>query len=207
MGRFTSISASRHITQKALFGLFWVFYAISGIQPEDRIVWLFQGLVPLSLAVLLFMMRKRYSPSLLTTWLLFVQCVLLLLGAHYSYHLIPFMRVTLADGTSRSLADWVVHFVDGMVIATVMADLRDNTGISHQCLQLYKRSFSAIVLLSCLSVSILWEIIEWMALKISHNHFFLDGGIAWDTWIDVGMALSGSLLFLFVFSRRLRHRA
>lgn len=214
-----SLSASgQRCPQKILYALFWISFGLSGLQPLDRTVWFFNGLIPFGIAALLFLFRKRYFPSLPTALLLFLQGILLLLGAHYSFHQIPLLRITLSTGITRSVVDWVVHFVDGLVYAAVLADLRHLSGRTGLWLnrgsQLNSspqpmganRHFTITVLLLCFALSLLWEITEWMALLASGNRFLKNGGIMADTLIDVGLTLLGSLAALMVITRRRRAR-
>lgn len=226
-----SLSASgQRCPQKILYALFWISFGLSGLQPLDRTVWFFNGLIPFGIAALLFLFRKRYFPSLPTALLLFLQGILLLLGAHYSFHQIPLLRITLSTGVTRSVVDWVVHFVDGLVYAAVLADLRHLPGWTGLWLnrgnqentdsqlnrgnQLYNspqpmganRHFTITVLLLCFALSLLWEITEWMALLASGNRFLKNGGVMADTLIDVVLTLLGSLVALMVITRRRRVR-
>lgn len=208
MGRCTSASTNQPLTHRILFGLFWILYVLSGIQPRDRYVWFFNGLVPVCFALLLFAFRKRYIPSLPTTWLLFLQGLLLLLGARFGFQNIPLLRVTLADGSVRSLMDWVTHFVDGLAFTAVLTELhghnrrfRDGGRFFHWTRQ-KKGRFGIMVALFCFGVALLWEIMEWVVRILSLDHFMVNGGIRLDPLMDVGLTVLGCLAVLASSARR-----
>lgn len=184
--------------QKILYTLFWVFFVLSGIQPFGFAIWFFQGLVPAGMAILLFLVRRHYFPSLPTALLLFVQGLMLLLGAHYSFHRIPLLRVTFPDGLNRSVMDWVVHFVDGLVYAAILKELRLIPGRLSNWLTRTKQHFPATVLLLCTSLALSWELVEWLALVASGDIFHIYGGIMADTFIDITLTVLGGLVFLLV---------
>lgn len=194
--------------QRVLFGLFWALFLWSGIEPFRYTVWLFQMLVPLSLALLLFACRKRYIPSVPTSLLLFIQGSWLLMGAHFSFHRIPWLRVALPSGMERSLSDWLVHFIDGLVYAAVIYDLSAiRTNRVSRWLAQDRRRTPAAAFAVCFILAVGWEIIEWIAYIASRNLFNKNGGVALDTWIDIGLTLLGGMLAIPVLHLRRKTEA
>ena len=187
----------KHPLQTGLFVLFWMLCVLSGIAPHSRVVWFFHALVPITITLLLFAFRKKYIPSIPTALLLFTQCVLLLAGAFFSFHRIPFLRVTLSTGEARSLVDWLTHFVDGLVYAGIFSDLANQRdGKFSAWLSGAKGRTHALIIGFCFASALLWEITEWIALLISGNLFVMTGGIAMDTVVDVGLTLLGGMAAL-----------
>ena len=193
----------KHPLQTGLFVLFWMLCVLSGIAPYSRVVWFFHALVPITIMLLLYAFRKKYIPSIPTSLLLFTQCALLLAGAFFSFHRIPFLRVTLSTGVDRSLVDWLTHFVDGLVYACIFSDLaHQRYGKLSVWLSGAKGRTHRLIIGFCFGSALIWEMTEWIALIISGNLFVMTGGIAMDTVVDVGLTLLGGMAALPFVQKR-----
>ena len=109
--------------RSSLFFLFWLAFVLSGIRPFDPIIWIWMSLPPVLAVMILFGFRQRFLPSKATAAAIFLQCLLLLAGAHFSFHAIPFFRITLPNGLERGYLDWIVHGLDGIVYVLLARDL------------------------------------------------------------------------------------
>ncbi len=175
-----------------LFVLFWIAFIVSGINPSMRVVWFFQIISPVLLMSLLFSQRKKFLPSIITSFVIWIQCLLLLVGAHYRYHLIPVFRLQLPDGTTRGYVDWIVHFIDGFVFSLIARDI-----LSQFSYFTSKKLFRIVIVLASLGLAALWEITEWIALVISKDAFSMYDNFSADSYVDMGLSLLGSLLIIY----------
>lgn len=174
-----------------LFLLFWLALAGSGIQPSNRIAWFFQCVTPAAAALILFTVRKRFLPSVPASCALFVQGLLLLVGAHFLYHRIPIFRLTLPDGTERGYVDWIVHFIDGIVFVLLVRDVLAVSSILRA-----NWLFRGMAVLISLGLAALWELTEWTAGLVSGDLFCMMDGFNADTYVDMAMTFAGSLLLV-----------
>jgi len=174
-----------------LFLFFWLAFVLSGIWPENFVVWIFQSLAPVCGALILFAVRRRFLPSIPTSCALFIQGLLLLAGAHYSYEKIPFFRLTLPDGTERGYVDWFVHFIDGFVFVLLMRDMLSVSSVIRS-----NWLFRGMAVLVSLGLAALWELTEWAARIVSGDYFSMMDGFGADTYVDMAMTLAGSILLI-----------
>jgi putative membrane protein len=175
----------------ALFLLFWLAFCLSGIRPSSRIIWIFQSLTPVAGCLILFVVRRRFLPSVPTSCILFVQGLLLLTGAHFSYERIAYFRLTLPDGTERGYVDWFVHIIDGMVFVLLFRDIMSISSIIRA-----NWLFRGTAVLTSLGLAALWELTEWVVGAISGDLFFMLDGLSADSYVDMAMTLAGSLLLV-----------
>lgn len=187
----------------ALFLSFWGAFCISGIHPVNRFVWVAQCVAPLLGATLLFAFRHRYLPSRSTAGFLLLQGILLLTGAHYGFHAIPFFRFRMPDGSLRACVDWLTHFVDGVVYARLTAELyldwrsrarmRDVAAPRHANTRSEGGRMAVWALGASLALACLWELIEEIAHVATNDGFVKDGGFSADTQVDILLTILGSL--------------
>ncbi len=175
----------------SLFILFWLAFCLSGAHPSNRIVWFFQSLTPVCGVLILFAVRRRFLPSVPTSCILFIQGLLLLTGAHFSYEKIPFFRLTLPDGTERGFVDWFVHFIDGFVFVLLIRDVFSVSSVIRS-----KWLFRWTAVLMSLGLAALWELTEWVAGMVSGDFFAMMDGLAVDSYVDMAMTLAGSLVLM-----------
>ncbi len=173
----------------SLFFLFWLAFVLSGIHPFEPIFWIWMSLPPVLAVMLLFGFRQRFLPSKTTAAVIFLQCLLLLAGAHFSFHAIPFFRITLPNGLERGVLDWIVHGLDGIVYVLLARDLfRKFIPVTPNPL------FRILAVLSALGIAALWELAEWAAGSASGDLFRMKDGLDIDSYVDTALTLAGALL-------------
>lgn len=119
-----------------------------------------------------------------------------MIGAHYTYAEVPFFN-GLFDNT-RNNYDKVGHFFQGFVPAILAREIFIRKHVIND-----SKWLSFIVISICLTVSALYEIIEWwVALETGENAISFLGtqGYMWDTQSDMAFALLGSFLSLALLS-------
>lgn len=183
-----------------LLALFWVAGLVaSGWQPFDRTTWWLEVAPVLIAMPILGFAAPRFRLTSLALLLIALHGGVLMLGGAYSY-----ARVPLGDWIQQWLAlernpyDRVGHFVQGFVPAIVLRELLHRLGGIRGGL------LAVLVLACCLSVSALYELIEFaaaVALGQGAEEFLGTQGDPWDTQWDMLTCLIGAGSALLLLSR------
>lgn len=172
----------------------------SGWQPYDRATWLMEVAPVLIAMPLLLWTRERAAPSGLLLGLIFVHCLILILGGAYSYARVPlgFWMQELM-GLSRNPYDKIGHFAQGLVPALLAREILLRGG--HVA---GRRMAGLLAVCVALAVSAVYELIEWgaaLALGQGADEFLGTQGDPWDTQSDIFLALLGALVGVFLLAR------
>jgi putative membrane protein len=180
-------------------------FVILAIAPHDRKDWMLENaLVVLFVAAMVATYRKL-TLSRISYFLIFVFLSLHLIGAHYTYSLVPydewFRAVTgssLNDlvGWERNNFDRVVHFSYGLLLAYPVRE------VFLRVARL--RGFWGYLfpLDITMSTSMLYELIEWGAAayfggELGQAYLGTQGDI-WDAHKDMALASGGALIAMIV---------
>lgn len=178
----------------------------SGWGPHDRLTW-FLEVAPVLIGVpLILAVRKRFPLSTLLLVLVWLHCVVLVVGGRYTYALVPLGEWAREwFGWTRNNYDKLGHFAQGFVPAiltreillrsSVLGDRGDGTP---------SRWLGFLVVSVCLGFSAFYELIEWWVALLSEQAaeaFLGTQGYVWDTQSDMAWALGGALLALLTLSR------
>ncbi len=175
--------------------------AWSAVGPHDRFTW-FLEVVPVFIGLpIAFAVRRRFPLSSLLLGLLWLHCVVLIVGGHYTYARVPLGNWAMEwFGWSRNNYDKVGHFAQGFVPAILAREillraspLRDR-GDGRP-----SRWTGFLVVSVCLAFSAFYELIEWwvaVGTGEAAEDFLGTQGYAWDTQSDMAWALGGALLAL-----------
>jgi putative membrane protein len=106
------------------FALLAPVVAWSWIAPHDRLTWWLEAGPVVAAAVLIIRLRRRFPLSTLLLALAWLHCVVLLVGAHYTYAEVPAFNWLrdLTNGT-RNNYDKLGHFVQGFVPAILTREI------------------------------------------------------------------------------------
>ena len=172
----------------------------SSVEPFDRWTW-WMEVVPVMIAapILCWTYKKSELTALLYS-LIALHAVVLLLGGAYSYARVPF-GFWLQDlfSLSRNPYDKIGHFMQGFVPALLAREVliqKSWVGMS--------RVASGVAICFAMTVSVLYELIEWFAalmLGQGADEFLGAQGDIWDTQSDMFMALLGALAAVFLLGR------
>lgn len=177
----------------------WI--AWSAWQPFDRPTWWMEVLpVFLGFIALLITQAKGWRFSNLALSLIGFHMIVLLIGGHYTYALVPLGdRVSAFFGADRNHYDRLGHLTQGFVPAIVCREIFVRTGV------LARRGWLGFCVISfCLAFSATYELIEWLAALISaeaSESFLGTQGDVWDTQWDMFLAGVGALSALGFLSR------
>src|SRR5262245_2607760 len=142
--------------------------------------------------------RVGFTP--LTLRLLAFECVLVAVGAHWTYAHVPLgFWVSDLFGWERNHYDRFGHFMQGFVPALVFRELLLRTS------PLLRGKWMFFIVSSiCLAFSACYEFIEWWAAVIvadGATEFLGTQGDPWDSQWDMFLALLGSIVAQVALSR------
>jgi len=176
------------------------------VNPHDLFTW-FLEVAPVLLGLpLAIVLQRRFPLSSLLLALLWIHCVVLIVGGHYTYALVPlgeWMKEWF--GWSRNNYDKIGHFAQGFVPAILVRELLLRTSpLRNRGDGCPSRWLGFLVVATCLAFSAFYELIEWftaISTGEAADAFLGTQGDPWDTQTDMLAALIGSLCALFLLSR------
>ena len=172
----------------------------SGWAPFDRATW-WMEIAPVLVAFpILIALRRRFIFTDLALLLIALHGLVLMLGGAYTYARVP-IGFAVQDWLhlARNPYDRFGHLMQGFVPAIVLREILIRTGSIAS-----RRLLTVTVLAYCLSVSALYELIEFgaaVALGQGADAFLGTQGDPWDTQWDMLMCLVGAILALALLSR------
>ncbi|GGI77994.1 membrane protein [Shewanella gelidii] len=180
-----------------------VYFAVltwSYIEPKDGFTWWLEAIpAVLALPILLFT-RRSFPLTSLAYCLILFHCVVLLVGAHYTYAEVPLFN-WIADWTGgRNNYDKIGHFAQGLVPAILAREIVMRLNVIKPgawC--------NFFVLCFVLAFSAFYELIEWwvaVATGEGAEAFLGTQGYVWDTQSDMFLALIGGIIALTVLAKR-----
>lgn len=172
----------------------------STIQPADYLTWWLEVAPAIAGLIALALTRKSFPLTPLVYQLILIHCLILMIGAHYTYAEVPaFNWLRDAFDLSRNNFDKVGHFVQGFVPAMITREILIRKNIINGA---YWRDF--FITCFCLAFSAFYELIEWAAailINESADAFLGTQGYIWDTQSDMAFALFGAICALFLLRR------
>jgi putative membrane protein len=186
----------KHLNGLWLFILTIVFIW-SAINPKDPLTW-FLEVLPVIIGVIV--MGVTYNTFRLTSllyFLIFLHCIVLLVGGHYTYAEVPLFEGLF--GYERNNYDKVGHFFQGFVPALIAREILIRKHVIH-----VRCWLNAIVVSICLAFSAFYELIEWWVAAASGDDavaFLGRQGYQWDTQSDMALALLGASVALLSLAK------
>ncbi len=180
----------------------------SAIAPHDYFTW-FLEIAPILIGLpVAFAVQRRFRLSGLLLGLLWLHCVILIVGGHYTYARVPLGNWVMEWlGGTRNNYDKLGHFAQGFVPAILVREILIRTsplgGTGNEPTR-PSRWLGFLVVSVCLAFSAFYELIEWLAAVASGaaaDDFLGTQGYAWDTQTDMAMALVGAVAALLWLSR------
>jgi putative membrane protein len=166
--------------------------AWSGWQPHDRLTWwlevfpVFAGFI-----ALFFAQAKGWRLSHFALVLIGLHMIVLIVGGKYTYALVPAGDwVSEVFGFSRNQYDRLGHIMQGLVPAIVCREIFVRSRVVAR-----RGWLGFLTVCFCMSVSAIYELIEWATALISEEaaeSFLGTQGDNWDTQNDMFCALIGA---------------
>jgi putative membrane protein len=174
--------------------------ALSVIRPHDPLTWLLE-IFPVAAALpVLYVTARRFPLTPLLYWMIGAHCLILILGAHYTYARVPLgFWVQDAFDLARNHYDRLGHFAQGFVPAIAVREILIRTSPVREGGWL-----AFLTVATCLAISAMYEFLEWwvsIAAGVAADQFLATQGDIWDTHWDMFLALCGAILAVLLLSR------
>jgi putative membrane protein len=184
---------------KKWLAIFFMVLIWSGINPKDYFTWVLEVMPALIALALLIITNKKFKFTNLAYALILVHCIILMVGGHYTYAEVPlFDWLKDVFDLHRNNYDKIGHLAQGFIPAIIAREILIRNNIVNN-----KYWLIAFVISICLSVSAIYELVEWWVAELtgdSAEAFLGTQGYMWDTQSDMGFALLGALLSLVLLS-------
>jgi len=177
----------------------------SAVRPHDFFTW-FLEVVPVLVGVpIMWATQRRFPLSTLLLVLVWLHCVVLIVGGHYTYARVPMGEWWMQwFGWTRNNYDKLGHFAQGFVPAILAREILLRTSpLGNRGDGRPSRWTAFLVVAVCLGFSALYELIEWwtaVASGAAADDFLGTQGDAWDTQSDMAWALIGAMAALALLS-------
>lgn len=180
-------------------GIFFLTLVWSAIEPKDYPTWALE-VAPAIIGLVI--MAFTYNSFRLTTLLyilILAHCVILIVGGHYTYAEVPlFDYLKPVFGWERNNYDKLGHFMQGFVPAILAREILIRKAV------VASTAWRNLFIISiCLAFSAFYEMLEWAVAVLTgtaSEAFLGTQGYIWDTQSDMGMALLGACMALFILS-------
>ena len=178
-------------------GIFLLTFIWSAINPKDYFTWILEVAPAVIGLGVLVSTRHSFPLTALLYGLILLHCVVLMVGAHYTYAEVPLFDGLF--GAERNNYDKLGHFIQGFVPAMIARELLIRKQVVNGAAW---RNF--IIVCFCLAFSAFYELLEWLAAVMagsSAEAFLGTQGYQWDTQSDMALALLGAITALLLLGR------
>ncbi|CAF1125470.1 unnamed protein product [Adineta steineri] len=193
--------ASRRLALTLLL-IFSVVLVRSAIKPYDSFVWLLEVLPAIVGIFVMILVSPNFRFTNLVTILVFIHCLILTVGAHYTYAEVPFFhKLREIFHMKRNNYDKVGHFAQGFIPVLIVREVIIRLRILSPNISKYWLPYICVSV--TLSYSAIYELIEWAVAELtgeSADAFLGTQGYIWDTQSDMFCCLIGSILSLVLLT-------
>jgi putative membrane protein len=183
-----------------LIFLFLAGLIVSAINPHDYFTWILEVFPAIIGFIVLVCTYKRFTFTYLTYVMILLHCYVLFIGGHYTYAEVPaFNWVRDVFHQSRNNYDKVGHFFQGFVPAMIARELFIRLHIIQK-----KTWMPVLIICVCGTISLLYELLEWLVSATSGqagDSFLGTQGDIWDTQSDMLFAIIGASCMVLLFSK------
>lgn len=179
--------------------LFFAGLIISAIHPHDYFTWILEVFPAIIGFIVLAATYKRFRFTYFTYVMILIHCYILMIGGHYTYALVPaFDWVRDTFHQARNNYDKLGHFFQGFVPAMIVMELFTKLDVFKK-----KGWMPFLIVCVCGTISLLYELLEWLVSVTSGSSgdsFLGTQGDVWDTQSDMLFALIGAICMLIFVS-------
>ncbi len=179
--------------------LILLFFIWSAINPFDYFTWFLEVLPAVIGIVVLAVTFKTFRFTKLVYFLVFLHCIILIIGGHYTYAEVPlFDWVQETFNQSRNNYDKIGHLAQGFVPAMIIRELLIRKKVVEG-----KRWLQFIIVCIAMAISVSYEFIEWgvsITTGEGGDSFLGTQGYIWDTQSDMLYATLGAICALVLLS-------
>ena len=188
---------ARHIANGIFLLILLGLSVWSAINPYDRQVWWTEMSTVFVLLAVFGCLYRRLQLSVGSYFFIFLWCWLQVIGAHYTFELVPFEGVGNIFGFERNHYDRLAHFVVGLNAVGIAELLWRYRGAPSA------RTASIYSVVIIMAVANFWELVEWIYAEIDGGSaglaFLGSQGDVWDAQKDMLMDTLGALLGAGIF--------
>ncbi|MGZ9897147.1 DUF2238 domain-containing protein [Shewanella gaetbuli] len=181
--------------------IYLVAIAWSVSAPKDMFTWWLEAIPALLALPILFFTRKRFPLTPLAYGLILFHCIVLLVGARFTYAEVPwFDWLAEVMGSERNNYDKVGHFTQGFVPVILAREVMLRNGVLQVGAWCQFLSICFV-----LAFSAFYELIEWWVAAATGEDadaFLGTQGYVWDTQSDMFLALIGGCCGLLLLTKR-----
>ncbi|MDD3775789.1 MAG: DUF2238 domain-containing protein [Sulfurovaceae bacterium] len=182
-----------------IYGIYIIVWTIMAIDPKYPSDWLLENVLVFLFFPFLVWMDFKHHFSVVALSMLLVFASLHSLGSHFTYAEMEYFDfITKWMGFERNHFDRVVHFLFGLLVFRTLFEL-----VAIKIKTFRAAMFFTFTLV--LSISTLYEIIEWLAAIIFHPElgiaFLGTQGDVWDSQKDTVAACLGAMLNLLFYRK------
>jgi len=180
--------------------LFFAGLIISAINPHDYFTWILEVFPAIIGFIILVITFKRFRFTYFTYVMILIHCYILFIGGHYTYALVPlgdWVRDTFHQ--ARNNYDKLGHFFQGFVPAMIVREVFIKADIIKK-----KSWMPFLIICMCGTISLLYELLEWLVSVTSGSSgdsFLGTQGDVWDTQSDMLFALICAICMLIFVSK------
>ena len=186
--------------QVAWIAIFTLVLVWSGIGPHDYPTWLLEVMPAILAAAILWYTRERFPLTRLSYILILIHCIILMIGGHYTYALVPLGDwVMEAFDQTRNNYDKLGHLAQGFIPAIVAREILIRNEVVN-----YPGWRDFLIICVVLAISAFYELVEWWVALLSEeaaDSFLGTQGYVWDTQSDMWFALVGAVLALVLLNK------
>ena len=180
--------------------LICLLFIWSAITPFDYFTWFLEVLPAIIGIVFLVFTYKGFRFTNLIYILVFIHCVILIVGGHYTYAEVPlFDWIQEIFNQTRNNYDKLGHFAQGFVPAMITREL-----LIRKQVVLKRNWLNFIVVSIALAISAAYEFIEWGVSLVTEeggDSFLGTQGYIWYTQSDMLYATIGAIFALVFLSK------
>jgi len=182
-------------SHKIIYAVYFIIWTIMAIDPKYPPDWLLENVLVFIFFPLTIWLDRKYHFTSTSLIFLLVFASLHSLGAHYTYAEMEwFDAITYFFGFERNHFDRLVHFLFGLLAFRAFFEM-----VSYRTLTV--GSALLFTATAIISISALYEIVEWLAAIIFHPElglaFLGTQGDVWDAEKDSLAAMIGTVINLF----------
>jgi len=182
--------------------IFSIVLVRSSINPFDPFIWFLEILPAVVGIFFMILVSPNFRFTNLVNILVFIHCLILLLGAHYSYAEVPiFNKFRDIFHLKRNNYDKIGHLAQGFIPVLIVREVFIRLRILSKNINKYWLPYICVSI--TLSYSAIYELIEWgvsEATGTAADAFLGAQGYVWDTQSDMFCCLIGSIISLILLS-------
>jgi len=168
--------------------------------PKDMLNWIGEAIPAILGTALVVIVYPKFRFTNLTYVFLWIDAVIILIGAHYTYVDVPFFEwIQHEFHLSRNHYDRLAHFTLGFTGAYIVGELLVRISPVKK-----GKLLIGMILSIVLALSALYELAEFLSALIvggAADSFLGTQGDKWDTQWDILLALCGAILSFLTLGR------